>query len=55
MDFMELFPLEELGGYRFADEGLVLEDPWCPIALVALGAAHFDRVERNGAKREMEL
>ena len=47
--------LEDYAGDRLADEGQVVEDAWGPIALVALGAAYDQRVNRHGAKEEMDL
>ena len=55
MDFPDILPVNELGGDRLAEEGQGHEDAWCPVALVGLGAAPVEGVDRHGAKGDLEV
>ena len=55
MDLVEVDPLKDLSGDRLAEEGEVLRDPGCPVALLALGAAYVERIDGDRAESEVYL
>ena len=55
VDQVEIGPLQDLGGNRFADEGEVLQDPRGPVALLTLSAAYVERIDGDRAEGEVDL